>query len=454
MIARLEKLPARLVGMFALAGFTVITLLAFTGIFRKPFEPGSHTVTAMFDRAAQVYPGDEVRISGDIDGSVTKVTRSATANESEVTMKVDNSAGPIYADASAQTRIKTLLAGSFYIAIDRGTPGAGALGDKVIQRENTHTQVELEDVTDIFKEGALEGFKTLPTQTAAAFSDAPAIAGDLSTVDRIAPNAAVALDALRGQEKGTDLPRVVQATARAVKAIDTGNDDLRTLVSGAAATLQTTGNRAAEIRATIKASPSVAYDLTTTLHRLDHTLDVADGLFDRLGPAAPELAPALVALEPSLDNTRGLLNAAVPVLRQAPALLDALGSAARSAVPLVNGLRPALRKVDKTILPYFGAVDPETGHTTTVMIGGTAAGFGGAGGQEDANGHFIRFPASAGLSSPSVYLPCKSSLIDPDAGSLLKCDQFNDVVTNYLNYLPKLNGDNIVPPASQRKAKK
>jgi hypothetical protein len=71
-----------------------------------------------------------------------------------------------------------------------------------------------------------------------------------------------------------------------------------------------------------------------------------------------------------------------------------------------------------------------------VMIGGTAAGFGGgSSGQLDENGRFIRFPASIGASS--VYLPCTSSLIGTNSTSLLKCDGFNTALANYLSYLPK-----------------
>jgi hypothetical protein len=107
-------------------------------------------------------------------------------------------------------------------------------------------------------------------------------------------------------------------------------------------------------------------------------------------------------------------------------------------VSLIEGVKPALSKVNDTVLPYLWHNDPGTGKSTTVMIGGFASGFGGIAGQQDSNGHFIRFPASIGLTS--VYVPCTSSIVDPTAPRLLACDSFSKALQTYLNYLPKING--------------
>jgi phospholipid/cholesterol/gamma-HCH transport system substrate-binding protein len=448
-IRRVEKIPARVLGIGFVAALTVVTLIAFTGIFRKPFEPDTFKVVADFDSAGQLYHGDDVRIGGDISGSVDTVQASPDSAGVRVTMKVESDSGPVYADAKARIRIKTLLAGSQYVQIERGTKGAGELGSKVIARNDTTVQVEIDDVLDIFGPAALQGFKTLPGEFAAALKDPQPLADDLATANRIAPAATETLDAIRGQIKGDDLPKLVQATARTVKALDSQNDDVRALVSGAAATLQVTGRRQAEIRETIDAAPSVTYDMTTTLRRLDTTLGIADGLIERLQPAAPRLAPALATLRPALGSTRELLDTARPLLRQALPLLTNLGDISESGIALINQVKPALSDLDNTILPYLNRKDPETGMATTVMVGGTAAGFGGSSAQQDENGHFIRFPASVGLSSPSVYIPCQSSLIQGSVDSVLACDNFNTAVTEYLNYLPELGGS-MVPPASRK----
>jgi virulence factor Mce-like protein len=436
MIARLERIPPRLIGLTLLAVFLLVTVAAFTGIYRRPFAAPSRTVVAYFDRAAQLYPGDQVRLEGDIDGKVDRVQRSAGGQRTKVTMAVDRSAGPVYADASARLRMKTLLGGSFYVELDRGTAAAGPLGTRAIPRERTHVQVELEDVTDIFRDGAVQGLQTLPGQTAAALGRPDAVAGDIAQVGKVAPDATTALRALRGSTPDRDLRALVSTAARTTRILDTRDGQLHALVSGAAATLATTGRRSPELRQTIAATPGATAQLTGTLARLDHTLRLADGLIARVDPALPDLAPTLRSLRPALDETRGLLVKARPLLRTLPPLLTGLGDTATGGVPLVDALRPALAKVDDTILPYLAKKDPVTGYSTTVMIGGTAAGLGGTSNQMDQNGHFIRFPAS--VSASSVYLPCRSSLLDGGERSLLACDSLGEALSAYLKYLPKL----------------
>jgi virulence factor Mce-like protein len=433
----LAKIPPRALGAAALAFIVALLVVTFTGAYRKPFGPDAHKVTAVFDRASQLYPGDQVRLDGDIDGKVTKVERDTPGALAKVTMDVDDAAGPVYGDARARIRSKTLLAGSFYVDIDRGSPAAGQLGSRTIPRSRTSVQVEIEDVTDIFRGSAMRGFQILPGEVAKMFGDPTPVVRDIATVERIAPDTGTGLRALRGVIPGEDLPRLVRATARAARALDAPRDELRTLVSGAAATVRTTGRRSAELRRTIAAMPGTADEVRGTLARLDTTLGHADRLVGKLQPAAPNVAPALAATRPALRDTGRLLHRAQPLLRRLPGLLGPLGTVGRTGVPLLDGLEPALRKADDVILPYLAAKDPGTGYSTTVMIGGTTAGFGGgSSGQLDANGRFIRFPAS--MSADSVYLPCKTSLIDASASSLLACNSFNDAIKNYLSYLPTL----------------
>lgn len=430
------QLTPRALGIATVVAFIAVTAVIFSGVFRKPFEPDTRTVTANFERAPQLRSGDQVRLEGNVEGKVDKIEAGADARQVRVTMRVENDAGPLYADARARLGFKTLLGGVFYIDLDRGNESAGPLGGKIIPLRNTSVQSEIEDVTDIFRGDSVTGLQTLPGELATGLSNPSGMQSTLRTLGDVAPDAAKGLNALRGARPSTDLPEVVDAVARTVKALDTGNDEIRTLVSGAASTVQVTGRRSAELRSTLRALPPVTFDLTSTFARLDRTLDVARTLVDKLDPAAPDVAPTLAALRPTLVSTGRLLRNARPLTRTLPGTLTTLGGASRQLVPLVDDLKPSLQRLDEKILPYLAKKDPQTGKSTTLMIGGFAAGFGGSAGQQDGNGHFIRFPAS--ISKDSAYLPCTSSLVDGDAASLLACDKFNTVVGNYLNYLPKI----------------
>ena len=434
-----DRIPPRVLGAAAVAFTVALIVVTFTGVYRSPFAGSSRTVVAVFDRAPQLYPGDEVRISGRVDGSVSGVKSTANGTAARVTLAIDSGAGPLYANARARLEFKTLLGGSFYVAIDRGDPASGPLGSTGIPLSRTSVQVEIEDVTDIFRGGAMQGFKTLMSQTATMLADPSTPAGDLAIANRIAPATTAGLRGLRGLSAGYDLPALVHSAAQAVRALDSPTDELHALVSGAASTFSVTGARSQDIAHTVATLPSVSTQLTSTLGQVDATLSIADRLIGRLTPAAPSVAPTLAQLRPALVSTNGLLDAARPLLAALPPLLVRLKSTSTTGVPLIDQLRPALGNFNNIILPYLGAKDPDTGYSTTVMIGGTAAGFGGgSSGQLDENGRFIRFPASIGASS--VYLPCTSSLIGTNSTSLLKCDSFNSALANYLSYLPKLGG--------------
>jgi virulence factor Mce-like protein len=427
----------RLIGAAFIAVVLILTVAVFAGVHRKPFEPSTRKVVVEFEKAAQLHTGDQVRLEGDIDGKVEKVEPSPTPENARVTLRVDKDAGPIYADARARLREKTLLGGAFYVDIDRGTRGAGPLGSKIITTDRTSVQTEIEDITDVFREDAVSGLQTLPKEFGKALADPAPPAKVLSTVNDIAKDAGAAVYALRGRQPGKDLPRLVQSTSRAVKALDTPTDDLRTVVAGAAATLQTTGRRSAELRQTIAAGPGATYDMAHTLARLDGTLDVARGLIHRLDRSAPLVAPTFKELHPTLALADDTLRRNTPLIAEIGNTARAGGQLGTQLDPILTGAQPTFTRADKTILPYLARKDPVDGYSTTVMIGGFLAGFGGVTTMQDQLGHYVRFPASfGGPNSPSLYLPCSSSLIDPNAASQLACDTLNTALKTYLSYFP------------------
>jgi phospholipid/cholesterol/gamma-HCH transport system substrate-binding protein len=426
-------------GLLGLIAVGVITLVVFTGIFRKPFQDDSRKVVAEFTRAGQLHKGDDVRVNGEVAGFVSAVEPSDTADHARVTLEVNDDAGPLYNDARVRIRAQTLLAGAFYVEVDRGSPAFGSLGDSVIPVDRTHVQVELEDVTDIFRDRARQGFLTLPRELRDAFANAGAVADVAAATNDVAPEAATALQALRGSAPGFDMPKLVTTAARTAQALTEDDGALRALVSGAARTLEVTGNRRGEIAETIDASPGVASDLTTTLRRLDSTLAIADGLVTRLEPGVPELAPTLRRLRPTLLGTSRLLDASPLFFSDLRNLLVGVGPAAAATNPVLDALDPSFRRLDRTILPYINRKDPDTGRSTAVMIGGFGAAFAGVAGSRDSMGHTVRFPATIGTSS--AYTPCRSSLVDPDAAAVLACDELDTALNNYLEYLPELSAE-------------
>jgi hypothetical protein len=84
------------------------------------------------------------------------------------------------------------------------------------------------------------------------------------------------------------------------------------------------------------------------------------------------------------------------------------------------------------------------------MIGPALAGLGSGGaGQRDVNGHFFRFPVSAG--SAPFYLPCNIYLNEPTMkGELLKCQSLQDDLKALAGYRPLAPTPGTAPPPPSR----
>lgn len=419
-------------------GLTIFVMaMYYLGYAQELFRDKGRQVTAEFTTSAQLQEGDPVRVDGRNEGKVLEIRDLGGGRGAVVKLDVADEAGPIYGNASVQLRWKGLLGSSFYVEIDRGTPAGGDLGSRVIPRDQNVVQVEIDDITEIVKGDVRAGMLNLPGQMSRGLRDPSTLPGLLDAVADGSPAIDKGVGALRGRTDG-DLRRLIKGTADTVAAIDAPRDELRTLVSGASATLRTTGARDAEIRSTLSDGPGVTRLVRATLARLDTTLDGADGLVADLQRSADDVGPTLAKLRPTLRSTSALLDRARPLVRTLRPTVTSLARLGTRGVPLIEALQPSIDRLDKTIFPYMSTPDPETGKPASVMIGGTAAGFGGSASQQDANGHFIRFPASMG--TKSVLLPCNTALVDPTASQLLACKQFNEVIGEYLEYATPLTG--------------
>jgi len=442
-----ERFGLAWLGALVLGVSTFVMLAYYVGWAQKLTYDAGREVKIEFASADQLEPGDPVRVDGIEEGRVTSIEDVGGGRRALVTVDVAEDAGPLYRDARAEVRWKHLLGGAFYVKIDRGTPKAGELGGNVIPRDQTQVQVEVEDLTGVFQGRAQEGLLTLIDELGVTLEDDDALAGLLETVGDAAPDLERGLRAARGLRPERDLRDLLKGTTHAMRALDAPQDGLRTLVEGAAATLSTTAGRDDDLRATLTDGPGVTALVQTTLRRLDHTLAGADGLVADLREVAPDVAPTLASLRPTLERTTKLVDRARPLVRTLRPTVTSLANLGTRGVPLLDDVQPSIDRLEKEILPYLNEPDPDTGKPTSSMIGGTAAGFGGSASQQDANGHFIRFPASVGLSS--VNLPCTTSITDPYAGDLLACQSLDGWLASLLGYAPAL--DQLLTGAKGRK---
>jgi phospholipid/cholesterol/gamma-HCH transport system substrate-binding protein len=424
-------------GAVALMVVVLFAVGVFAGLIGPQVFAGSgHRVTAIFANAQQLIHGDEVRVQGVDEGSVSSVKLNPGGHSATVTMTVDNSAGPLYRNATATLAWKTLLGGAFNVDLTRGTPGSGKLGSAAIPESNTSNQVELDDLLSVDNGGAKSGLKTMFPQLATALSNPKPPAQVLSTLAKVAPAVTTGVGALRGLVPDTDLRALVTGTASTVAALNAPDDELRSVVQGAAATVGVTAARASDIQTALDEATPAMDQTKTTFAQLRTTFKLANPLLRSLLKPSTQVAPTVKQLYPTVTGARELLHRAVPLLNALPPTLRSLAVTSQKGLPLLTEVQPTVDRLQDTILPYLNTVDPGTGHTTAEMIGPTTEALGpDIAGQEDENGHFIRFPATAG-SSP-LYLPCQIYVGNPlYSKQLVACSSLQTILSSFLDYNP------------------
>lgn len=430
-----RRLDPRILGVLTAGVVTLLLVVVFTQSYRGLLHHDGRIVHVTFPAAPQLYPGDQVRMEGKQEGTVKAVER-ARDGMSLVTLEVPRDAGPIYRNAFASLSWKTLLGGSFYVDLDRGTPDAGPLGDGVIPPSHTSRQVELDDLQSVFHDGARSGLQSMFRELSVALSHPLGPANALAELARVAPDAAAAARAARGVPEDADVRRLVRSAAATMRALDTPDEDIGRLVEATASTLQVTSARGGDLQSTIEALPHAERTASETLARMRTTLGAIDGLTARLRPSVEAVQPSLAQLRGAVEPTDALLQQARPLLASLRPATRSLAAAASPARQLLTGLQPDLGRFDETILPYLKRPDPVTGKPTSTMFGAAFAHLGGLMSQMDLNGHFMRFPLGGG--NTTAYLPCKTSITDGSTMKLLACESLQKAMTTYLSYLPKL----------------
>jgi phospholipid/cholesterol/gamma-HCH transport system substrate-binding protein len=423
-----EGVSDAVLGGVALVLTVGLIVAVVTGAMRGLFtSAGDRTLTVQFHDTRQLNKSNPVRIDGVEVGTVDKLSLDPGGRTSTVKIKLKHDAGPLYKDASAHIRFRTVLGGAFSVDLTRGTARAGALDGQTITTRHTSSQVELDDITPVLRGAAEKGFKKLPDELAKALRDPHQPAAALRVAAGGAPSLERGLEAARGQQPD-DLDVLISSTAQTVRALDAPGDQLGALVSGAAAVVQTTANRTAEIRDTIERAPGVMQRTNQTLAGLDGTIRIANPLLTQVRKAAGDVAPTVAQLRGTVVPASHLLTDARPLLRELRPAVASLASASRQGLPLLNGLAPSIKRLDTSVLPYMAEPDVGTDHSMAEMIGPATAALSAIGGYVDNAGRLVRFPATSG--NNALYLPCQAYLNNPDKEKIVACEGLKDALSS------------------------
>lgn len=427
----------KLLGTTVLLVMLIILVGASSGKIASLLAEHGDTIEARFRDTSQLKKGDPVRVHGVTIGRVKRIRLDDGGRTATVEMEVFQDARPIHADASARLRWRTLLGGSFSVALDPGTPGTGELGSRVIPVSRTRAQTEIETLFEVGRSGSKRGIRTLLREAPAALEDADLPREALTSLAARSRGLGRTLSIVRGQRE-RDLRPLIGNAERTVRALDAPNDGLRRLVSSAAAVTATTAARQGDIAATIDHAARIQPGVRATLAAARRSLDIADPVLADLRDAAPDIAPTVDHLRPTLRNADDLLQRAKPLLADLGPATTALARASQDAAPLVRELTPSIRRIARTILPDLAAKDAVTGMRTYEIAGPTIASLNGSAATFDTEGHLFRFPAIGGERALSDLLPCNALITDPESESLLQCQSLEDTLERFFGYRPEI----------------
>jgi len=407
-------------GAAAMLSLAALSGLTFSNTIRAVLDGGGTEIRASFDTTRQLATGSQVRIAGVEVGEVKAIELEPDGRGAMVTMEVDEEIPPLRRDARAQIKFRSLVGGSMIVALDPGSPSAGALGDQSIPRERTSTQVEVDDITaDALGTDARSGLQALLSEVPRALDQPRALGGALDALDDAAPAIKGGVSAARGiQER--DLRLLITAAARATRAMDAPSEPVGRLIAGGAQTATAVAAEQVALRQTLRQTARALPITDATLARLDTTLRGLDPLVAQLNASAPDVGPALHALRGTVRRADLLLRDAPPLLRQLRPAVANLAAAARGASPLLDGLDPSIKRVDRSILPNLAKPDPVTKRPTFQMLGPGVTSVMSVSGQYDGEGYFARLAAGAGERAVDT-LPCRSTALDPERPEILNC---------------------------------
>jgi virulence factor Mce-like protein len=395
----------------ALALLVTLVAVALAVVKPSPFA-GGITVRARFaDAAGPSVVGADVRMAGTPVGKVTGVRREGSS--AIVTMRLNDSAGPIGADATAQIRPRLAFEGTAYVDLRPGRAGAPRLGGSTLPLSQTSSYVSLDTALRVAQPATRADIRHLAAELDAAL-EAPRLRGVLRRLPALTEGAGAVARAVRGH-LGTAIHGLDQTSA----ALASEHARLLPLLRDAATTADAIDGPA--LARTLDALPATLADLRTGSAQLEAVLAQLEPFARDVRPGLPPLTSAMRAAVPVLRRASAPLTAARPLIADLATALRAGAAGAPATRAALNALSPTLTTLNGSLLPTL-AKPTALGNPAYVAFMNLFAGGGGASkpfqragdGPPFVNqgaGHFmrfgVRFITGFGLPAPPCTLVAK-----------------------------------------------
>ncbi len=358
-----RRAGARIVGALCAAALVVIVLLAVSAGGGN----GGYTVRAIFDDAANVIPGENVKIDGVKVGTVGSVTPTANEQAAAVVLHIEN---PGFADfrsnASCTIRPQALLGEKFVDCLPtqprvEGTPlapplqkipaGQEGAGQYLLPIENNHSPVDPDLLNDITRLPERQRLTIILNELGVGLAGR---GKDLNVVIRRANPALQELDKVLAILAGENhvLAKLAVDSDKALAPFAKVRKQFAEYFVQSNTVAQASARHLTAIERNLKLFPPFLRELGPAMERLAAFADQTTPVFTDLGIAAPGInqtfthlpafskssetfftslgktakqsGPALVAIEPLLSQLNSLGKAAKPFSNNFSSLLSSL----------------------------------------------------------------------------------------------------------------------------------
>jgi phospholipid/cholesterol/gamma-HCH transport system substrate-binding protein len=290
-----------LIGLAAYFGFTK------TNPFANPYE-----FQAVFHNAGNIKANSPVRIAGVEVGKVKRVepvTQGRAA--ARVTMEIDDEGLPIRSDAELKVRPRIFLEGNFFVDLEPGSPSAPELEEGgTIGVTQTAAPVQIGDVLTALQRDTREDLQVFLREYSEGLArgGAEGFAESIRWWEPAYRNGALANDAALGQDRDSDLQRVLSGQRDTFAALVEDERALKDLITSFNVTA---GALAREDDA-----------LAASVPALRDTLRTAQPALASLNTALPSLRALARDALPGVRSSDETLDAALPFIGQARLLMS------------------------------------------------------------------------------------------------------------------------------------
>jgi phospholipid/cholesterol/gamma-HCH transport system substrate-binding protein len=332
---------AGIVGAVCVAALVAVVLLATSA----GGSSGGYTVRAIFDDAANIIPGEDVKIDGVKVGTVGPVTPTPQEKAS-VVLNIDNPGFQDFrADASCTIEPEALIGEKFVNCLPtqprvEGTPlppplstipqGREGAGERLLPVQNTHSPVDVDLLGDITRLPERQRLTIIINELGAGLAGR---GSDLNVVVRRANPALEEFGKVLGILAGENhvLAKLAVDSDKALAPFAAVRGRVADFIAQSATVAQASANRRGALARNLADFPAFLRQLGPAMERLGRFADQTTPVFTNLGVAAPGINQAFKSLGPFSDSSTTFFKS--------------FGKTAQTSGPAIAATQPLLGRV-------------------------------------------------------------------------------------------------------------